>query len=69
MITLCPTTWESAAKMRNFSKWIREQITWKDQGFEIRELLEEVDRLESLLSAVAMGEKVWKQGVGWVDNE
>ena len=26
MITLCPTTWEKAAKMKNFSGWVREQI-------------------------------------------
>lgn len=69
MITLCPTTWEMASKMRNFSAWIREQLRYKDDGWRINELIEEVDRLESILSAVAMGEKKWKQGVGWVDNE
>ena len=69
MITLCPTTWEMASKMRNFSAWIREQLRYKDDGWTINELIEEVDRLESILSAVAMGEKKWKQGVGWVDNE
>lgn len=69
MITLCPTTWEMASKMRNFSAWIREQLRYKDDGWRINELIEEVDRLESMLSAVAMGEKKWKQGVGWVDNE
>ena len=26
MITLCPTTWEKAAKMKNFSGWVREKI-------------------------------------------
>ena len=69
MITLCPTTWEHAAKMRNFSEWIREQLRYREQGFEIKQLLEELDHFERLISAIAMGEKVWKQGVGWVDNE
>ena len=26
MITLCPTTWEQAAKMKNFSGWVRKQL-------------------------------------------
>lgn len=26
MITLCPTTWEKAAKMKNFSGWVRQKI-------------------------------------------
>ena len=69
MITLCPTTWENAAKMKNFSKWIREQLRYREQGWEIKQLIEEIDHLESLISAIAMGEKEWKQGVGWVDSE
>ena len=69
MITLSPTTWEHAAKMRNFSGWIREQLRYREQGFEIKQLLEELDHFERLISAIAMGEKMWKQGVGWVDSE
>lgn len=26
MITLCPTTWEKAARMKNFSGWVRSKI-------------------------------------------
>ena len=26
MITLCPTTWEQASKMANFSGWVRSKI-------------------------------------------
>lgn len=26
MITLCPTTWEKAARMKNFSGWVRNKI-------------------------------------------
>ena len=55
--------------MRNFSKWIREQLRYREQGFQIEELIREIDRLESLISAIAMGEKEWKQGVGWVDAD
>lgn len=69
MTTLCPTTYETAQKMRNFSAWIREQLRYFDDGWRINELIEEVDRLESMLSAIAMGEKKWEQGVGWVDAE
>lgn len=69
MITLCPTTWENAAQMKNFSLWIRQQLLWKSNGYEVEELIKEVGRLEDLLSAVAMGEKKWQQGVGWVDVE
>lgn len=42
---------------------------WKSNGFDLEELIKENDRLEALLSAVAMGEKKWKQGIGWVDVE
>lgn len=69
MITLCPTTWEDAQRMKNFSLWIRQQLLWKSNGFDLEELIKENDRLENLLSAVAMGEKKWKQGIGWVDVE
>jgi hypothetical protein len=69
MITLCPTTWEDAQRMKNFSLWIRQQLMWKSNGFDLEELIKENDRLEALLSAVAMGEKKWKQGIGWVDVE
>ena len=33
-ITLCPTTYEIARKMDNFSAWIRMQILAFDQGGE-----------------------------------
>jgi hypothetical protein len=34
MVTLCPTTYEIASKMDNFSSWIRQQLLAFDQGGE-----------------------------------
>ena len=34
MVTLCPTTYEIASKMDNFSAWIRIQLLAYDQGGE-----------------------------------
>lgn len=34
MVTLCPTTYEIASKMDNFSAWIRQQLLAFDQGGE-----------------------------------
>ena len=34
MVTLCPTTYEIASKMDNFSAWIRIQLLAFDQGGE-----------------------------------
>ena len=69
MVTLCPTTYEIAQKTKNFSGWIREQLHHKNNNLTIDELLEETDRQQQLLSQIAMGEKKWQQGIGWVDVE
>ena len=34
MVTLCPTTYEIASRMDNFSAWIRIQLLAFDQGGE-----------------------------------
>ena len=49
MINLCPTTWEMASKMRNFSGWIRKQLRYKEDGWEIEDLIQEIDRFSNLL--------------------
>lgn len=69
MITLCPTTFEQAQRMRNFSSWVRKQLMWKDDGYEIEDLIKELDRFSNLLESIRLGEKKWQQGVGWVDVE
>jgi len=69
MITLCPTTYEESQRMKNFSLWIRQQLMWKTNGYDVETLLKETDRQQQLLSQVAMGEKKWQQGIGWVDVE
>lgn len=69
MVTLCPTTYETAQKMRNFSLWVREQLSYRSQGYEIADLIQECERFSDLLSAISKGKMVWKEGYGWVDNE
>ena len=69
MVTLCPTTYESAQKMRNFSEWVRIQLSYRSQGYEIDEMIREIDHYTQLLSAISNGKKVWKEGYGWVDVE
>jgi hypothetical protein len=54
--------------MLNFSAWVREQLVHYKNGLHMRDLLEEITRLEELLSAIRMGEKKWVQGKGWVDQ-
>lgn len=69
MLTLCPTTYEEAQRMKNFSLWVRQQLMWKSNGVDIDTLLKETDRQQQLLSQIAMDEKKWVQGTGWVDVE
>ena len=69
MITLCPTTYEEAQRTKNFSSWVRQQLMWKSNGYDVDLLLKETDRQQELLSQIAMGEKKWVQGTGWVDVE
>ena len=69
MVNLDSTSHEYASKMKNFSKWIRAQLLHKQNGLSVESLLEETDRQQQLLSQIAMGEKKWSQGVGWVDVE
>jgi hypothetical protein len=66
LVTLDPTTFETSKQMLNFSAWVREQLVHYKNGLHMRDLLEEITRLEELLSAIRMGEKKWVQGKGWV---
>ena len=68
LVTLDPTTFETSKQMLNFSAWVREQLVHYKNGLHIRDLLEEITRLEELLSAIRMGEKKWVQGKGWVEQ-
>jgi hypothetical protein len=68
LVTLDPTTFETSKQMLNFSAWVREQLVHYKNGLHMRDLLEEITRLEELLSAIRMGEKKWVQGKGWVDQ-
>ena len=68
LVTLDPTTFETSKQMLNFSAWVREQLVHYKNGLHMRDLLEEITRLEELLSAIRMGEKKWVQGKGWVEQ-
>ena len=68
LVTLDPTTFETSKQMLNFSAWVREQLVHYKNGLHIPDLLEDITRLEELLSAIRMGEKKWVQGKGWVDQ-
>ena len=68
LVTLDPTTFETSKQMLNFSAWVREQLVHYKNGLHMRDLLEEISRLEELLSAIRMGEKKWVQGKGWVEQ-
>ena len=68
LVTLDPTTFETSKQMLNFSAWVREQLVHYKNGLHMRDLLEEITRLEELLSAIRMGEKKWVQGKGWVNQ-
>ena len=66
MVTLYPTTYEYAQKMANFSLWIREQLVYRDAGYEIADLIQECERYSELLNDIIKGRKQWEQGRGWI---
>ena len=66
MVTLCPTTYETAQKIRNFSLWIREQLSYRLQGYEIADLIQECERYSQLLNDIRTGKRQWEEGRGWI---
>ena len=73
MVNLCPTSYEIAGKMPNFSNWIRAQLLSLENKNEIerdREYLEKDNmRMKDLLKDIIDGKKVWADGMGWIKNQ
>ncbi len=67
-ITLCPTTYEIARKMPNFSQWCRKIILNADTINDIQLLELELDRKTQLINDIIDGKKVWIPKQGWVKN-
>lgn len=69
MITLCPTTYEIAQKIPNFSGWIRKILLNPDAALEDADYLREANaRLNQLLRDIINGKKVWVESKGWIKN-
>jgi len=72
MITLCPTTYEKASKIKNFSGWIRWCITHRQDLLNVQETIndleEENKRLQALINDVIDGKKRFVPGKGWIKN-
>ncbi len=68
MITLCPTTFEKAGKIKNFSKWIRWVINNKEELDNIQYSLAKLDHMEELVKDIVSGKKRFVEGKGWIKN-
>ena len=67
-ITLCPTSYERARKMPNFSQWCRKIILNADTINDIQQLEKDNEKMRQLLSDIIDGKKVWIPKQGWVKN-
>jgi len=68
MVTLCPTTYEIAQKMPNFSKFCRKILMNLDMVQEFEYLEKENKRLQTLIDDVIEGKKRFVEGKGWIKN-
>lgn len=68
-ITLCPTSYEIAKKMPNFSQWIRKKLLSLDSEHDVEYLSEQNERMSALLKDIIGGQKVWVEGHGWMKNQ
>ena len=68
MVTLCPTTFEIAQKMPNFSKFCRKMLLDLDMVQDLEYLEEENARLHALIADIINGKKRFGTGKGWIKN-
>lgn len=68
MVNLCPTTYEIASKMPNFSKFVRKTLFNQDLHKDLEYLEEENARLHALIADVIDGKKRFVPGKGWIKN-
>jgi len=68
MITLCPTTYEKAGKIKNFSRWIRWVINNKDELDHVQYLVDSLEHKEQLIQDIVDGKKRFVEGKGWIKN-
>lgn len=67
-ITLCPTSYEIARKMPNFSQWCRTILLNKDTINDVQLLEEQLEKKTQLIDDIIEGRKVWIPNKGWVKN-
>lgn len=65
MVNLCPTTYEIAAKMKNFSGYVRHVML---ESKDVEYLESEVTRLSKLIDDIIEGKKRFIPNKGWVKN-
>ena len=75
MITLCPTTYDKASKIKNFSGWIRWCIKNRKDLLKVEEVIDDrnyleskVENYEQLIQDIIDGKKRFVEGKGWIKN-
>lgn len=69
-ISLCPTTYEIANKMENFSQFVRQKVRSyrddKQSQLDLDWVVKENDNLHELLGEIREGKKAWVSPHGWL---
>ena len=75
MITLCPTTYDKASKIKNFSGWIRWCSRNRKDLLKVQDVVDdrdylqsEVVRYEQLIQDIIDGKKRFVKDKGWIKN-
>lgn len=70
LITLDPTSFETASSMPNFSQWVRNQLRHYRHPLAEKEELnwykEQSEQMQTLLEEIAEGKKEWISPHGWL---
>ena len=65
MVNLCPTTYEIASKMTNFSGYVRRLMM---ESNDLAYLESELERMSNLIDDIINGKKRFVPNKGWVKN-